>query len=144
MTITLYALSMRFMGIMFGCLLSLMMAGTAMAQTLSRAEVTVCKNIKHCANIIDQHSPEEFDYDVLHQEFMRLGPQAVGLLFRMMNSKDEVVISRAQSVLSAKNITFSPQDQSLIARLWPRGNLAAHAKIMAVSYTHLRAHETLR
>jgi len=122
------------------------MAGVAMAQSLSRAEVTVCKNIKHCADIIDQHSPEEFDYDVLHQEFMRLGPQAVGLLFRMMNSKDEVAISRAQSVLSAKNITFSPQDQSLIARLWPRGNLTAHAKIMENNLSPVvlsRAIETL-
>jgi len=108
---------MRFMVIMSGCVLSLVMTGMVMAQSLSPAEAKVCKNIRHCANIIEKHSPEEFDYNVLHQEFIRLGPQAVGLLFRMMNSKDEVAISRAQSVLSAKNITFSPQDQSLIARL---------------------------
>ena len=53
---------------------------------------------------------------------------------------------RDRSVLSAKDITFSPQDQGLIARLWPRGNLAAHAKIMEHNLSPVvlsRAIETL-
>jgi len=139
---------MRSLGIMSGLILSLLAYEFARAAplALSPAETKVCKNIRQCIDILDRHSPEEFDYAILHQQFMRLGPKGVSILLHMLASQDEVAQFKAQKLLSIGNIKYSPNDQAKIAALWPRGDLDAHAKIMRANLSPAilsRAIETL-
>jgi len=139
---------MRLLGMTSGVILSLLAGGQALSapHSLSQAETKVCKSVKHCADILARHSSEDFDYRVLHGEFMRLGPGGVGTLFRMMSSKDDAKVARAQNVLAQGRVTYSPQDQAKLAALWPRADIDAHAKIMRSNLSPLilsRAIETL-
>ena len=57
-----------------------LLAGHAAAAPLTPAEATVCRDARHCADIVRDHAPSEFDYAVLAGEFARLGPKAVRAL----------------------------------------------------------------
>ncbi len=121
-------------------------ARAAEAHQLTRAEITICAKLKTCLDILERHGPDEFDYAVLQEAFLKFGPAGKAALFARLSSGDKTVQSRAQILLSKNALTYGPKDQAQIAALWPRGDIAAHAKIMRANLSPAvvsRAIETL-
>ena len=121
-------------------------ARAADAHELTRAEITICAKLKQCLDILERHDPDEFDYGVLQEAILKFGPKGKAALFTRLSSEDETAQSRAQILLSKNALTYGPQDQAQIAALWPRGDIAAHAKIMRANLSPpvvSRAIETL-
>ena len=118
---------MRTAGIISAFILSAILGSNAQAQN---SESIVCKNIRHCVDIVERHAPDSFDYQVLNGEFQRFSTKGKAALIALLASKDETDIRRAQAVLSRGRTLLSPDEQRKIAALWPRGNFEAHANIM--------------
>jgi len=102
---------------------------------LTRKEQTICKKLDTCVDILQRHDDGGFDYDVLAQEFQRLGGPSLRYFLGRIGSDDETpaaqdMAKRAQNILSRKGWQFTPQAQAEIAKLWPRADLAAHKRIM--------------
>jgi len=106
-------------------------AGLAQAAApLTPSERTVCKSVKHCVDIVNRHAPDEYDYSVLHGEFLRFGEKGKAALLSLLSGKDKTDMRRAQSLLAKGRFRFTPDEQRAIAALWPRGDLDTHAAIM--------------
>lgn len=118
---------MRSAGIISALFLSTVLSPQAQA---APNESIVCKNVRHCVDIIERHAPDSFDYKVLNSEFQRFGEQGKTALINMMDSKDETDIRRAQAVLAMGQTLLTPNEQRKIAALWPRGDVQTHARIM--------------
>jgi len=88
---------MRSAGIISAFILSAVLGGNAHAQA---NESRVCKNLRHCVDIVERHDPDSFDYQVLNGEFQRFGKKGKASLINMLASKDETDIRRAQAVLA--------------------------------------------
>jgi len=109
-------------------------------------ESIVCKNVRHCVDIVERHAPDSFDYQVLNGEFQRFGDKGKTALLNMLASKDETDMRRAQAVLAKGRTLLTPNEQRKVAALWPRGDLETHAKIMKSALSPLmraRVIETL-
>ena len=63
-----------------GCAGVILLGASAHARPLSDAEKQVCRDAAHCADIIAEHGPSAFDYDVIAAEYARLGPRALDAL----------------------------------------------------------------
>lgn len=105
------------------------------SKPLTGDEQIICRNLEACADILQRHDADQFDYDVLAQEFQRLGgPSLDYLLARIrldsQDRPDQQMVMRAQDILSRKGWRFPPQVQTQIANLWPRADLQAHKRIM--------------
>ena len=106
----------------------------------------VCKSVSHCVDIVERHAPDSFDYYVLNGEFKRFGENGKTALLKMLTSKDETNMRRAQAVLAKGRTLLTPDEQRKVAALWPRGDLETHAKIMKSALSPLmraRVIETL-
>lgn len=114
-----------------GIISALILSATWCEFALAKAnESIVCKSVSHCVDIVERHAPDSFDYQVLNGEFQRFGPKGKAALLNMLASKDETDIRRAQAVLAKGRVLLSPDEQRKVAALWPRGDIALHAKIM--------------
>lgn len=121
-------------------------ARAAQAHELTRAEITICAKLKTCLNILERHGPDKFDYRVLQEAVLKFGPAGKAALFTRLTSNDKTAQSRAQILLSKNALTYGPEYQAQIAAVWPRGDIAAHAKIMRANLSTAvisRAIETL-
>lgn len=121
---------MRSAGIISAFILSAVLGNSALANPANPNESIVCKNVRHCVDIVARHAPDSFDYAVLNGEFQRLGPKGKAALLNMLASKDETDMRRAQAVLAKGRVLLTPDEQRKVAALWPRGDVETHAKIM--------------
>ena len=138
---------MRSAGIISAFILSAVLGMAAHGQSaISPSESIICKNLRHCVDIVERHAPDSFDYQVLNSEFQRFGPKGKAALINMLASNNETDIRRAQAVLARGRVLLSPDEQRKVAALWPRGNVQTHADIMKSALSPLmraRAIETL-
>ena len=114
------------------------------AKNLTQAEQIICPQFDICVDILQRHDSGGFDYDVLAQEFQRLGGPSLGYLLGLIGAKAQSpqdtqgtqdapnakMLKRAQDILSRNGWHFPAQAQTEIANLWPRGDLLAHKHIM--------------
>ena len=122
---------MRIVGTISTFVLAAALSVSASAQSaLTPGEIHVCKNVKHCLDIVDRHGPESFDYEVLNGEFQRFGATGKQALITLMSGKDETEVRRAQAVLARGQTLLTPNEQRKVAALWPRGDLGTHAIVM--------------
>ena len=128
---------MRIAGITYGLMLIGWAASAQAAAPLTPAEMTVCKSVKHCVDIVERHAPDAYDYRVLHSEFLRFGGKGKAALLSMLSGKDEADMRRAQTLLAKGRFRFTPDEQRAIAALWPRGDLQTHAAVMRRSLSPL-------
>ena len=128
---------MRIAGIISALSLALVLGANAHAQM---KDTIVCKSVTHCIDIVERHAPDSFDYQVLNGEFQRFGEKGKVALLKMLASKDETEMRRAQAVLARGQTLLTPDEQRKVAALWPRGDLETHAKIMqSALYPLMRA-----
>lgn len=116
------------------------------AHKLTPVETTICSKLRQCFDILDRHSPDEFDYDVLQKAIFKLGPAGKTALFQRLSGNNEHHVIRAQRILAKGGQPYSPEEQARIAALWPRGDLAAHTELMQANLSPAvisRAIETL-
>lgn len=118
---------MRSTGIILAFFLSTFLGISAQAKP---DESIICKNVRHCVDLVERHAPDSFDYQVLNSEFQRFGPKGKAALLNMLASKDETDMRRAQAVLAKGRVLLTPDEQRKVAALWPRGDIQTHAKIM--------------
>ncbi len=128
---------MRIAGIIYGLILAGWAGLASAAAPLTPAEMTVCKSVKHCVDIVERHNSGAYDYSVLHGEFLRFGDKGKAALLSMLSGKDKADMRRAQILLAKGRFRFSPDEQRTIAALWPRGDLEAHAAVMRRSLSPL-------
>jgi len=128
---------MRFFGIIISIFLSFWsghaLAASASAHKITPAETRICQSVRHCVDIVRRHGPDAFDYELLHSSFFKFGHKGQSALLKMMVDKDETTLRRAQNILARGGGNFSSAQQSQIAKIWPRGDVKAHAKIMAAN-----------
>ncbi len=128
---------MRIAGITYGLMMIGWAASAQAAAPLTPAEMTVCKSVKHCVDIVERHNSGAYDYTVLHGEFLRFGDKGKAALLAMLSGKDEADMRRAQTLLAKGRFRFTPDEQRTIAALWPRGDLQTHAAVMRRSLSPL-------
>ncbi|MEP3889021.1 MAG: hypothetical protein ABJN69_01065 [Hellea sp.] len=118
---------MRSAGIISALVLSAVLGSYAQAKP---NESIVCKNVKHCVDLVERHAPDSFDYQVLNGEFQRFGAKGKTALITMLAGQDETDMRRAQAVMAKGRVLLTPDEQRKVAALWPRGDVETHAKIM--------------
>lgn len=105
---------------------SLIFAHIALAQTsktqgLTQAENDVCASVKHCLDIMERHASDSFDYQVLGEEFIRLGDKGRIALINAVTDKNSKIAQRAAALLNNSDFRFSPNEQRQIATYWRKG-----------------------
>ncbi len=87
----------------------------ALAQSLTRAEQTVCASLRHCMDIVTRHDASEFDYDVLTQEFQRFGDKGRRALLSGL-TRDEARSEMA--LLLSRTGPLAAEEARVIDTLW--------------------------
>jgi|GEM_PF-2498616 len=113
-----------------GIILSLLCAFWALPVQAAPASDIVCKNTRHCLDILERHLPDEFDYDVLHSEFLRLGPKAQERLLIWTAGDHPVKSVRARHILKRGGFEYSPADIAILARSWPGPDVDISTEIL--------------
>jgi|GEM_PF-4804645 len=105
------------------------------ARPITPAEETVCKNIRHCLNILKNHDAESFDYEVLRDEFIGFGETGKERLLKAVSAKDPDLSKNAVTLLYLSSYELSAAEVQLIANQWPRGDVEALANLMLREYS---------
>jgi len=113
------------------------LAASQNANKITRAEIKICKSVKHCVDITNRHGPDAFDYALLQSEFLRFGDKGQSALFKMISGENEIVLRRAQNILARGGPKLNTTLQNQVADIWPRGDIHAHAKIMRANLSPL-------
>lgn len=108
---------------------------TSSASPLTLAEQTVCKNVRHCLDILKRHDPNEFDYQVLKNEFSGFGKTGKNRLLRAIAESDSDLSKNAAILLSLSSYEFSAADLKLLTDQWPNGDLDSLANLMIHEYS---------
>ncbi len=110
-------------------------AQPSLARPLTTAEETVCKNIRHCLDILKNHDVKDFDYQVLKDEFNRFEMAGKKRLLKAISDEDPNLSRNAVNLLSLSDDTFSAAEIKLIADQWPRGDIESLAGLMLIQYS---------
>lgn len=105
------------------------------ARPLTPAEETVCRNVRHCLDILKNHDAESFDYQVLKDEFIEFGQTGKERLLKAMSDANSDLSRNAVIMLSLSSYEFSAADIKTIANQWPRGDVEALANLMLGEYS---------
>jgi hypothetical protein len=108
---------------------------TSSARPLTSAEETVCKNVRHCLDILKRHDPNEFDYQVLKNEFSGFGKTGKNRLLRAMAEKDSDLSKNAAILLSLSSYELSAADLKRLTDKWPNGDIDSLANLMIHEYS---------
>lgn len=108
---------------------------TSSASPLTSAEQTVCKNVRHCLDILKRHDPNEFDYQVLKNEFSGFGKTGKNRLLRAMAESDSDLSKNAAILLSLSSYEFSAADLKRLTDKWPNGDIDSLANLMIHEYS---------
>ncbi|CAM3746792.1 HEAT repeat domain-containing protein [Litorimonas haliclonae] len=110
-------------------------AQSVSASPLTAAEKTVCKNLRHCLEILKNHDAKSFDYQVLKNEFIKFGGTGKKRLLRAISDGDPDLSKHAVVLLSLSNYEFHATDIKYIADQWPNGDVEALANLMISEYS---------
>ena len=119
----------------FGCVALGFISQTSSASPLTPAEQTICKNVRHCLDILKRHDPNEFDYQVLKNEFSGFGKTGKDRLLKAMAEKDSDLSKNAAILLSLSSYEFSAADLKRLTDQWPNGDLDSLANLMIHEYS---------
>ncbi|WP_416878090.1 hypothetical protein [Litorimonas sp.] len=102
---------------------------------MTSAEETVCKNIRHCLDILKRHNPNEFDYQVLKNEFSGFGKTGKNRLLKAMAENDSDLSKNAAILLSLSSYELSAADLKRLTDKWPNGDIDSLANLMIHEYS---------
>lgn len=91
---------------------------------------SACQSVQKCVDILNRHGPESFDYDVLADDFYRLGPHGQRALLRHVETKHQNTKSRAHinsnagfnkalEILARRAFNLTPKAQAELVENWP-------------------------
>lgn len=110
-------------GLMLGA--TVFASATVLAKPLSKSEQQVCRSVRMCMDIVERHTPSEFDYAVLAGEFRRFGIRGIDAVLAMKDA------SRAQVILSGDAMwPLPPKAQAELVKRYPQGDAELHAAIL--------------
>ena len=109
---------MGFFRSLISCFL-LLVAGHA-AYAAAPDHYRACESLKHCADILERHGPDQFDYDVLARDISRFGPKGTDRLIKMVGSNKEDAAQNAIDMLSALHPNLSPRQADHLISAWPK------------------------
>lgn len=108
---------------------------SSFASPLTPSEETVCKNVRHCLDILKRHNPEEFDYQVLKDEFRGFGQTGKERLLKAISDKDLYFSENAALILSLSPYELTEKDVKFLADQWPVGEVESLANLMLSEYS---------
>ena len=109
---------MGFFRFILPALLALILAQSAAAQRAPSERI--CKNLSQCVDILSRHTPDEFDYAVLADEFRRFGPKGTDRVIGIMGRKDESIQRNAALLLHSACPQLTAVQADRLVRSWPR------------------------
>ena len=83
-----------------------------------------CKTLTQCADILDRHDAESYDYGVLARDFDRFGDKARGVLWQMIDAGRDgdddakTLANRALDMMSRSAKILPPAEQRRMVEMW--------------------------